>query len=139
MIARPRGLLVALPFILLLAGGCGAAKTTTTVQSAITTQATTPNATVPQTGQTQTTPPATGSSTPTEGIPIGSVPNEVGVRLDAAERSLQSKRIPFKAIAKGTAGTPVKSNWMVCESSPAPRTHLETGTTVDLIVAPSCR
>jgi hypothetical protein len=138
MIARPVGLLVSLPFILLLAGGCGAAKTTT-VKSAITTQATTPNATVPQTGDTQATVPAPTSSAPTEGIPIGTVPNEVGVRLDAAERSLQGKRIPFKVIAKGTAGGPVKNSWTVCESSPAPRIHLETGTTVELIVAPSCR
>jgi hypothetical protein len=137
MIARPVGLLVSLPFILLLAGGCGAAKTTT-VQSAITTQATTPNATVPQTGQTQATAPAPTSSAPTEGIPIGTVPNEVGARLDAAERSLQRQRIPFKVVARGTAGVPVKGAWTVCETSPAPRIHLETGTTVDLIVARSC-
>jgi hypothetical protein len=138
MIARPVGLLVLLPFILLLAGGCGAAKTTT-VQSAITTQATTPSATVPQTAQTQATAPAATSSTPTEGVPIGTVPNEVGVRLDAAERSLQRKRIPFKVVARGTAGVPVKGAWTVCETSPAPRIHLETGTTVELIVAPACR
>jgi hypothetical protein len=137
MTARLAGLIVLASSTMLVAAGCGAAKTTTR-QSAATKPATTPNATAPQTGQSQTTPPATGTSPSGEGVPIGTVPNEVGVRLDAAERSLQSKRIPFKAVAKGVAGMPVKSNWTVCESSPAPRIHLETGTTVELIVAPSC-
>jgi hypothetical protein len=139
MTARLFGLSLTLLVTLLLAGGCGGAKTTTTSERATTTQATTPSATAQQSGPTQTTPPAAGTSPPGEGVPIGTVPNEVGVRLEAAERSLQSKRIPFKAVAQGGTGMPVKSNWTVCESSPAPRIHLETGTTVDLIVAPSCR
>jgi beta-lactam-binding protein with PASTA domain len=66
------------------------------------------------------------------------VPNVTGVRLDAAEKDLKRRSVPYRILASGGSGA-AKNSWTVCETNPAPRTHLESGTTVRLIVAPSCK
>jgi hypothetical protein len=67
------------------------------------------------------------------------VPNETGVRLGVAAKDLESKRVSFKVVGDRVSGVAAKSSWTVCETNPSPRSHLESGTTVDLTVAPSCR
>jgi hypothetical protein len=65
------------------------------------------------------------------------VPNEVGLQLDVAERDLRRRRIPYRVLPPAQGLSPAAA-LRVCASSPTPRTHLESGTTVRLIVARSC-
>jgi hypothetical protein len=67
------------------------------------------------------------------------VPDETHVRLDAAERDLERRGVSFRVLGGGSSGLSPKSAWTVCETNPAPRTHLESGTTIRLIVGRSCR
>jgi hypothetical protein len=66
------------------------------------------------------------------------VPNERNARLGIAEKDLEGKGIPYKVLVRGGASGAALSSWRVCETQPSPRFHLESGTTVRLIVAPSC-
>ena len=66
------------------------------------------------------------------------VPDETHRRLDVAERDLERKRLPYRVIRGGATGLGPKSDLTVCETNPAPRTHLESGTTIRLIVRRSC-
>jgi hypothetical protein len=68
---------------------------------------------------------------------VGTVPNEIGLRLDLAERDLNSKKLRYKVIG-GSSGGVARGDGRVCEMNPAPRTHLEFGTTIRLLVAQSC-
>jgi hypothetical protein len=66
------------------------------------------------------------------------VPNEVHMRLAAAERDLQTRGVPYRVVGGGSAGSSPKPDLTVCETNPAAGTHLESGTTVRLIVGRSC-
>jgi hypothetical protein len=115
-------------FAVTTAGLAGCGESTTMVKTAVTQRRSTH------------TPTATGQPSAAEEAPsethIGTVPKEIGLRLDAAVKDLNSKKIPYKVI--GGASGVVKNDWMVCEMIPSPRTHLEFGTTIRLIVARSC-
>jgi hypothetical protein len=67
----------------------------------------------------------------------GAVPDEVGRPLATAERELHARHVPFRVIPAHGAGAGVSER--VCATNPTPRTHLESGTIVRLIVARSCR
>jgi hypothetical protein len=124
----------------LLAAGCGSAATRTgtvpSTQTRSTTQ--TPTSTVastaPAQGSTPTAPPAEGPSREV----TGTVPDETHLELRAAEQNLQRKRVPYKVLAREPSAGAVGGTWVVCTTNPAPRSHLESGTVVKLIVAPSC-
>jgi hypothetical protein len=124
---RPKALLLGVSTAA-LAAGCG--ESTTTVHSVVTQQVSTPTVTASQPG-------ANAGKAPDEGH-VGTVPKEIGARLDVAERDLQGKRLPYRVLVRGGSRVVVKSAWTVCETNPAPRTHLELGTTIRLIVARSC-
>jgi hypothetical protein len=119
----------------ILAAGCGTAPTRrTTGPVTQTTQSTAANA--------PTSPASTSTAGAPEGAPneaTGTVPNETGLELRVAERSLRVKRVPYKVLRRSPSAAAVSPTWLVCTSNPAPRTHLESGTVVKLIVAPSCR
>lgn len=69
----------------------------------------------------------------------GTVPEETGVRLDVAVRDLARRKLPYRVVG-GTASTlGTQRRWLVCETSPSPRTHLESGTVIRLIIARACR
>ena len=124
--------LVATVMTAALCSGCGGTSTST-VETAINKQAvTTPTATTPQPEPTQSS--VAGESPDQE--QGGTVPNEIGVRLDVAVRDLEGKKVKYKVVRPGTSGA--KINWTVCKTNPLPRTHLESGTTIRLIVARSC-
>jgi PASTA domain-containing protein len=109
--------------------GCG--ESTTTVETGVTKRPSAPTAPA----QPQT--PSVGEEVPNEQH-VGAVPNEIGLRLDFAEKDLNSKKLPYKVIG-GSSGGVARGDWTVCEMNPAPRTHLEFGTTIRLLVAHSCR
>jgi hypothetical protein len=119
----------------ILAAGCGTAPATRTTGP------------VTQTNQsTAATAPTSPATTPTAGAPeeatheaTGTVPNETGLELRVAERNLRTKRVPYKVLRRSPSAAAVSPTWLVCTSNPAPRSHLESGTVVKLIVAPSCR
>lgn len=67
------------------------------------------------------------------------VPDETHVRLEVAERDLERRRLLYRVIRGGASGLSPKSDLTVCETNPAPRTHLESGTTIRLIVRRSCQ
>ena len=67
------------------------------------------------------------------------VPDEIHIRLDVAERDLARRGVPYRVIGGGATGLGPPSDLTVCETNPAPRTHLESGTTVRLIVRRSCQ
>jgi hypothetical protein len=124
----------------ILAAGCGTAPTprttgpvTQTNQSTAASAPTSP-ATTPTAGahEEATHEEATHEST-------GTVPNETGLELRVAERNLRIKRVPYKVLRRSPSAAAVSTTWLVCTSNPAPRSHLESGTVVKLIVAPSCR
>jgi hypothetical protein len=89
------------------------------------------------------TPPAesTQTSSPAEEANHegpGTVPNETGVRLLVAEKNLERRGIPYKVARRRASDGTLTADWRVCETNPAPRSHIESGTTLRLIVAPSC-
>ncbi|MBA3806941.1 MAG: hypothetical protein H0X28_00900 [Solirubrobacterales bacterium] len=59
--------------------------------------------------------------------------------LAIVERALRAKQLSYKVFRTSSAAADAKSTWIVCETNPAPRTHLESGTTIRLTVAPSCK
>jgi hypothetical protein len=69
----------------------------------------------------------------------GTAPNEIGIRLAVAERNLKRRKIPYKIIGAAASGVVATRSWPVCKTNPAPRSHLESGTTLYLIVARSCK
>ena len=66
------------------------------------------------------------------------VPDETHRRLAVAERDLARRGLPYRVIRGGATGLGPKSDLTVCETNPAPRTRLESGTTIRLIVRRSC-
>lgn len=118
--------------------GCGGSTSTTT--KVVTSQPPgTSTTTVPQPKQTEAVPTSTAAREPNHEGP-GTVPDETRVRLDVAEIDLKRRGLSYRVIAPtGTSALNVKSKWTVCETNPSPRTHLETGTTIRLIVARSCQ
>jgi PASTA domain len=69
---------------------------------------------------------------------LGVVPNETGTRLSVAEQNMRQRAIPYRLISRHPSDGAAKGDWTVCETNPAPRTHLESGTVVRLIAAPAC-
>jgi len=119
-----------------LGAGCGA--TTTKVVTTVPGRSSTSTTTV-----SQPEPTATGRTSPTAGggspEAPGAVPDVTGVRLDVAARDLERRGVPYRVVGPSYTGSGSKSDWTVCETNPAARTHLESGTTVRLIVGRSCR
>jgi hypothetical protein len=134
---KPRLLVVLGLVTAALGAGCGG--TTTTVETVTTKQPpSTSTSTVSQPERTETV----HTSSPTgpgnhEGP--GTVPDETHVRLDVAERDLARRGVSYTVVGVGASGLGAKSHWTVCETNPSPRTHLESGTTIRLIVGRSCQ
>ncbi len=116
--------------------GCGA--TTTTVATSSSRPALSVPAATAQQPQPSTTTPSTAGAEEANHEAVGTVPNETGLRVDVAEKDLERRHIPYKLVG-GVASGAGMTTWTVCETNPAPRTHLESGTTVRLTVAPSCK
>jgi hypothetical protein len=124
--------LATLIFMAVLAG-CGSTSGTSTPHS------TASPSDLSQTPTTASAPPATGSQAEEarhEGP--GTVPNEVGQRLTAAEHNLRQRKIPFRVLRLRTPAQSAASELTVCASDPTPRTHLEAGTVLRLEVARTC-
>jgi hypothetical protein len=117
--------------------GCGDAPATT--GDKITTQtASASSRTSPQGAPTSTTPESSPERKPAhEGQ--GTVPNEIGAPLAVAERDLAHRGLAYRVLPAAPSAGVVAGHSTVCEMNPAPRTHLESGTTIRLIVAPRCR
>lgn len=123
-----------------LVAGCGAQATTPTQTATrtITTAAAAPTPTVtrtvtrkaaptPQPSPTTTAPPA-ATPAPSEAGGSRVVPTDlIGERLDVAENELNGDNVAYKVIGGGLFGIVVKSNWIVCQTTPQ-------GAGVDLIV-----
>jgi hypothetical protein len=133
---KPR-LLLALG-ILTAALGAGCGGTTPAVDTITRQPPTTSIATVSQPRRTETGPTPSEHAEGKHEEP-GSVPDETNVRLDVAERDLKRRGVSYTVIGDGASGLGAKRDWTVCETNPSPRTHLESGTTVRLIVGRSCR
>jgi hypothetical protein len=125
-----------------LVGGCGtttstqgSARSTPATESTPATGSTAATATGPAGETTNTAPPAEEANH--EGP--GTVPNETNLQLGVAERNLRLKHVPYRVVPRAPSAAGVKATWLVCESNPAPRSHLESGTVVRLIVAASCQ
>ena len=56
-----------------------------------------------------------------------------------SEKDLERKGIPYKVVGGSDSGVLVKNSWMVCATNPLPHSHLESGTTIFLIAARSCK
>jgi hypothetical protein len=93
------------------------------------------------TGGTSSTATAPASATPGAAAvqEPREVPNETNLRLVVAEKDLERRGVPYRVLGAGYTGSSSKSEWIVCETNPAARTHLESGTTIRLIVGRSCR
>ena len=65
----------------------------------------------------------------------GTAPNEIGRRLGGAEADLLRRGIRYRVKGR-TAGEEPQA--LVCETNPAPRSHLESGTVLYLVVGSSC-
>jgi hypothetical protein len=85
------------------------------------------------TGGTAATPGAAAAQEPRE------VPKETNLRLVVAEKDLERRGVPYRVVGAGYTSSSRKSEWIVCETNPTARTHLESGTTIRLIVGRSCR
>jgi hypothetical protein len=112
------------------AGLAGCGESTTVVKTGVTKRLSTPTA------PAQPKTPSVGGEVRNEQR-VGTVPNEIGLRLNSAEKDLNSKKLPYKVIG-GSSGGVARGDWTVCEMNPSPRTHLEFGTTIRLLVARSC-
>lgn len=118
-----------------LAAGCGSAGPTS--GTARTSQRSGSSAAVSTAPAPGTTPATSPAEAPTQGA-TGAVPNETNLELRVAQQHLRLKHIPYKVLRRGQAPGPVSGTWIVCAMNPAPRTHLETGTVVRLLVAAAC-
>jgi hypothetical protein len=133
---RATVLLIAVVLTTSVGVGCGA--TTTTVATSSSRPASSvPAATAQQPQPSTTAPPASGAEEANHEA-VGTVPNETGLAVGVAEKDLERRHIPYKLVGATASGTAI-TNWTVCETNPAPRTHLESGTTLRLAVAPSCK
>lgn len=70
-----------------------------------------------------------GSAKPT------AVPDVAGQRLDLAQDTLDAAGLRYTTIGGGALGIVVRSHWIVCRQSPAPKANART---VTLIVARTC-
>ena len=118
-----------------LAAGCGsAAPTPGTTRTSLGSRSTAASSPAPAPGTTPATSPAEAPSREA----TGAVPDETNLELRVAQQHLRLKHIPYKVLRRGQAPGTVTGTWIVCAMNPAPRTHLETGTVVRLLVAASC-
>ena len=63
------------------------------------------------------------------------VPDVTGERLDAAEDALDAAGLRYRTVGGGTFGIVIRSRWIVCRQSPAPK---RVARSVTLFVARSC-
>jgi hypothetical protein len=138
---RPTGLLIGSLILASVGAGCGKATTTLDTVTGQGTSATSPVRTSSG-GAGGTSTSGTGTSTSAaearhEGP--GTAPKEIQIELRVARADLKRRGIPYTVQKRHPSQAPVESSWMVCETAAAPRSHLESGTSLGLIVAPSCR
>jgi hypothetical protein len=111
--------------------GCGA---TTTVETVGTKSGPgTPTATASQQTEAGHTSPGGGAP---NGEVVGAVPDEVHRTLVVAEGDLGRQGVPYRVVV--SSGKIPSGTLTVCAMNPAPRTHLESGTAVRLIVGRTC-
>jgi hypothetical protein len=129
---KPNRLFVGAAVVLVAGAGCGGS--TTPLNTGTKSHAPSAPGLTPRAEPTQTASPAEEARH--EGP--GTVPDETGVRLHVAEKNLEGRGITYKVARRRPADGTVTADWRVCETNPAPRSHIESGTTLRLIVAPSC-
>jgi hypothetical protein len=61
------------------------------------------------------------------------------MRLAGAEKELRRRGISYRVLKATVAGSMAGGSWTICRTNPLAQTHLESGTTIRLVVARSCR
>jgi hypothetical protein len=129
--------LVCLATLCAALGACG---TTTHAPAQKSTAKPEPGAAIPPAAQavpTAAAPPASQGEQSQQGA---TVPNLIGVRLDRAEKELRRQGISYRVLGAAVdPGSALSASLTICRTNPLPHTHLESGTTIRLIVARSCR
>jgi hypothetical protein len=69
------------------------------------------------------------------GVPVPAV---VGLRLDAAKRTLEARGFDHKVHGGGLLGVLDDSNWVVCRSAPARGTPMARGARIEVWVDRQC-